>query len=80
LVTDGIGPEDLLSKGYMECVVQKAIDCGFDPIHAIQMATINVAEYFFLDGIIGGIGPGKYADLVIVPDLKMRPLNFPNKE
>lgn len=70
LVTDGIGPEDLLRKGYMEFVVQKAIDCGFDPIHAIQMATINVAEHFRLDGIIGGIAPGKYADLVIVPDLK----------
>jgi len=70
LVTDGIGPEDLLRKGYMEFVVQKAIDCGFNPIHAIQMATINVAEYFFLDGIIGGIAPGKYADIVIISDLK----------
>jgi adenine deaminase len=70
LVTDGIGPEDLLRKGYMEFVVQKAIDCGFNPIQAIQMATINVAEHFRLDDIIGGIAPGKYADLVIVSDLK----------
>ncbi len=68
LVTDGIEPGDLLEKGYMEFVVQKAIDCGFDPVNAIQMATINVAEYFFLDGIIGGIAPGKYADMLIIPD------------
>jgi adenine deaminase len=34
------------------------------------MATINVAEYFQLDGIIGGIAPGKYADIVIIPDPK----------
>jgi adenine deaminase len=27
-----------------------------------------VAEYFFLDGIIGGIAPGKYADMLIIPD------------
>ncbi|MBE9541134.1 MAG: adenine deaminase [Proteobacteria bacterium] len=67
LVTDGVEPGDLLEKGYMEVVVQKAIDCGFDPVHAIQMATINVAEYFFLDGIVGGIAPGKYADMVVIP-------------
>jgi len=70
LVSDGIRPGDLLKKGYMEWVVQKAIDCGFDPVHAIQMVTINVAEYFYLDGIIGGIAPGKYADIVIIPDPK----------
>ena len=68
LVSDGIRPGDLLKKGYMEWLVQKAIDCGFDPVHAIQMVTINVAEYFYLDGIIGGIAPGKYADIVIIPD------------
>jgi len=67
LVTDGVEPGDLLEKGYMEVVVQKAIDCGFDPVHAIQMATINVAEYFFLDGIVGGIAPGKYADMLVIP-------------
>ncbi|MBW2340230.1 MAG: adenine deaminase [Deltaproteobacteria bacterium] len=70
LVTDGIGPGELLDKGYLEGVVQGAIQCGFDPVHAIQMATINVAEYFYLDGIIGGIGPGKYADMVIIPESK----------
>ncbi len=68
LVTDGVEPGDLLEKGYMEVVVQKAIDCGFDPVHAIQMATINVAEYFFLDGIVGGIAPGKYADMLVIPN------------
>lgn len=70
LVTDGLSPEDLLEKGYMEYVVQKAIDCGFDPVTSIQMATINVADYFQLDGIIGGISPGKQADIVILPELK----------
>lgn len=70
LVSDGIEPKDLLFKGYMERIVQKAIDCGFDCINAIQMATINVAEHFALDSIIGGIAPGKYADILIIPDLK----------
>jgi len=68
LVTDGVSPRDLLEKGYMEGVVQKAIECGFDPIHAVQMATINTAEYFSLDGIVGGISPGKHADMVVIPN------------
>jgi adenine deaminase len=54
----------------MEFLVQKAIDLGFDPIVAIQMATINAAEHFSLDNIIGGIAPGKYADMVLIPDLR----------
>jgi len=68
LVTDGIEPRHLIQKGYMEFVVQKAIRCGFDPVTAIQMATLNVAEHFSLDHIIGGIAPGRQADLVIIPD------------
>jgi len=68
LVTDGVEPGDLLEKGYMEVVVQKAIELGFDPVHAIQMATLNVAEYFLLAGIIGGVAPGKYADMLVIPN------------
>ena len=69
LSTDGIAPEDLLEKGYLEYVLQKAIDCGFNPVAAIQMATLNVAEHFSLDSVIGGIAPGRYADMVIIPDV-----------
>lgn len=68
LVTDGVMPGDLIENGYMEYVVQKAIDCGFDPICAIQMATLNPAEHFGLDHAIGGIAPGKFADMLILPD------------
>ena len=68
LTTDGISPKDLMEMGYMEYLVQKAIDCGFDPVVAVQMATLNVAEHFGLDDRIGGIAPGKYADLVLIPD------------
>ncbi|BBO84570.1 adenine deaminase [Desulfosarcina ovata subsp. sediminis] len=68
LTTDGISPEDLIEMGYMEYVVQKAIDSGFDPVTAVQMATLNVAEHFGLDDRIGGIAPGKLADMVLIPD------------
>jgi adenine deaminase len=46
LVTDGLSPQDLTEKGGMEFVVRKAIEHGFDPIVAVQMATLNVAEHF----------------------------------
>jgi adenine deaminase len=69
LVSDSILPADLMENGYMEGIVQKAIDYGFEPINAIQMATLNIAEHFSLDHLIGGIAPGRYADLVIIPDI-----------
>ena len=69
LATDGISPADLMEKGYLEYVVQKAVDCGFDPVAAIQMATLNVAEHFRLDDIIGGIAPGRFADMLLIPDV-----------
>ena len=70
LATDSVEPTELIEKGYLEVVVQKAIDCGFDPVSAIQMATLNVAEHFGLDSVIGGIAPGRRADILMLPDVK----------
>lgn len=74
LVTDGITANDLLKKGYMEYVVQKAIDLGFSSMEAIQMASLNPAVHFGLDRLIGGIAPGRYADMALLPDVStMKP-------
>ncbi|MCL0058143.1 amidohydrolase family protein [Dehalococcoidia bacterium] len=70
LTTDGISPRRVMTDGYMEFVLQRAIDFGFDPILAIQMATLNVAEHFSIDDSVGGIAPGKCADIVVIPDPK----------
>ncbi len=69
LATDGPGPWQLLNSGYMDFIVQKAIDLGFNPVLAIQMASLNTAQRFGLDDFIGGIAPGKYADILVIPDL-----------
>jgi len=69
LVSDGLEPAELMEKGYMEYIVQKAVDCGFDPVSAVQMATLNPAEHFGLDHLIGGIAPGRFADLSIIANL-----------
>jgi len=36
----------------MDHVVQRAIDFGFDPIKAIQMATLNPAAHFAMDHVV----------------------------
>ena len=66
---DGVDPRQLVNDGYMDFIVQKAISHGFNPVSAIQMASINVARHFGLN-FIGGIAPGKLADIVVVPNLE----------
>ncbi len=67
--TDGIGPWQLVNQGFMDWLVRRAIELGFPPVQAIQMATLNVAEHFNLHDFIGGIAPGRFADIVMIPDL-----------
>lgn len=43
-------------------------EAGFHPLEVIQSATLNGAEALGMDGKIGSLRPGKYADLVIVDE------------
>jgi adenine deaminase len=70
LVTDSVSPEFLLEKGTMEYVAQEAIDLGFNPVDVVRMVTLNVAEHFGMDHMVGGIAPGRFADLCIIPDIR----------
>jgi adenine deaminase len=67
-VVDDRNCSDLLWEGDIDAVVRKAIDRGLEPVRAIQMATINAAEYFRLYDR-GGIGPGYRANLITITDL-----------
>ena len=40
------------------------------PISTATIATLNVARHFAIDDQIGGIAPGKYADIAVIPDLR----------
>jgi len=74
LVTDGTNPGLLIQKGYMQDVVQKAVDLGIDPMDAVRMVTLNPAEHLGLDTLTGGIAPGRHGDLLILPDARtMKP-------
>ncbi|MEE8472276.1 MAG: adenine deaminase C-terminal domain-containing protein [Dehalococcoidia bacterium] len=68
--TDGFDPKDMLEGGYMESIVRQGIAMGIAPVTAVQMATLNTAEHFRLDHLIGGISPGKMADMLIIPSLE----------
>jgi adenine deaminase len=62
-VTDDRHPKELLEEGHIDSMVRQAIRWGLDPILAIQMATLNAAEYFRLDDL-GAIAPGYRADII----------------
>ncbi len=67
-VVDDRSAYDLLHDGDIDAVVRKAIRLGLEPVRAIQMATINAAEYFRL-GSLGAIAPGYFANILVLDDL-----------
>lgn len=71
LVSDDRHPLDLLREGHLDFTVKKAISLGLEPVRAIQMVTINPAEYFGLRNL-GAIAPGYQADLVAFNNLSRR--------
>lgn len=69
LVTDDVLPETIATEGHMDLVVRRAVEAGIDPLVAIQMATVNGAEYFGLRHELGSIAPGRIADILFVERL-----------
>ena len=67
LATDGVDPEGFLEEGYLDASLKRALKLGVSPKLAYQMVTINVAEHFHVDHLIGSLSPGKMADIVIIP-------------
>jgi adenine deaminase len=63
-VTDDRFPADLIDEGHIDHIVRVAIREGLDPVTAIQIATLNAAEYFNLHDR-GAIAPGRRADLIV---------------
>jgi adenine deaminase len=65
-----VGPPLMFKKeGGIDNNIRIAVGYGLNPMTAVQMATINAAEYMRMDHEIGSIAPGKIADIVFVNDL-----------
>jgi adenine deaminase len=82
LVVDDRSGADILKDGDMDAVVRKAISRGLDPVRAVQMATINPAEYFRLSGL-GAVAPGYLANVLVLDsldDLKISQVYYRGKK
>ncbi|WP_371170266.1 adenine deaminase [Aliiroseovarius sp. 2305UL8-7] len=75
LCTDDCHSGTLVNDGHMNRVLRHAIDCGCDPLVALQMATINTATHFGLERELGSIAPGRRADVILTDDLTRLSVN-----
>ncbi len=69
LTPDWMDPPSILEAGYMDGLVTATIGQGVPPLTAIQMATLNPATYLGLDSELGGLAPGRIADVLLVDRL-----------
>lgn len=67
--SDDRHPVDLVKTGSINSCIDLVVREGISPVVAVQMATINCARNFRLDTELGGIAPGKIADILVVEDL-----------
>lgn len=68
--TDDKHAREIQQEGHINCNAARAIALGLDPMDALQMATVNAAKHFRLEGEIGSITPGRLADILLVDDLR----------
>jgi len=68
--TDDRNPVDLQEKGHLDYTYRLMMKLGINPLEAIQMLTINPATHLGLQDKIGGISPGKNADIIVVNNLE----------
>ena len=66
--TDDRIPADLIDEGSIDHMLRVAIAEGVDPLMAIRMGSYNTARHFGLKKH-GAVAPGRYADILILPDL-----------
>ncbi|MCH8859645.1 MAG: adenine deaminase [Thaumarchaeota archaeon] len=67
--SDGVDPLDLLHYGHIDHCIRESIQLGLDPIDAITMASKNCFDYYNMGKDLGGIAPGKLADILVFDNL-----------
>ena len=68
--TDGLDPADIERFGHIDHCVRESVKLGLEPIDAVTMASKNCFDYYNMGKDLGGIAPGKLADILIFDDLK----------
>ncbi|MDP3780117.1 MAG: adenine deaminase C-terminal domain-containing protein, partial [Nitrosopumilaceae archaeon] len=67
--SDGLDPVDIDKYGHINYCVKEAIKLGVEPIEAIAMASKNCFDYYNMGRDLGGIAPGKLADMLVFESL-----------
>lgn len=67
--TDGVTPKDLMEFGMIDHCIRKSVSMGMELIDAITIASRNCFEYYNMGNDLGGIAPGKLADILVFNDL-----------
>ena len=72
--SDGLDPSDIIKFGHIDHCIRESVKLGLNQIDAISMASKNCFDYYNMGKDLGGIAPGKLADILIFDDLtKMKP-------
>lgn len=68
--SDGLDPLDITNFGHIDHCIRESIKLGLKPIDAVTMASKNNFDYYNMGKDLGGIAPGKLADILIFDNLK----------
>ena len=72
--SDGLDPIDITRFGHIDHCIRESVKYGLSEIDAISMASKNCFDYYNMGKDLGGIAPGKLADILVFDDLKkMKP-------
>ena len=71
--SDGLDPLDITQYGHIDHCVREAIRLGMDKIDAISCASKTSFDYYGMGKDLGGIAPGKLADMLVFDDLEQKP-------
>ena len=69
LTADGSMPAFIRDHGFVDHLIRVAMKRGVAPVDAYRMATLNPATYIGREADLGGVAPGRYADLCLLRDL-----------
>ena len=68
--SDGLDPLDISKFGHIDYCIRESIKLGLEPVDAVTMASKNNFDYYNMGKDLGGIAPGKLADILVFDNLK----------
>jgi len=68
--SDGLDPRELESTGHIDHCLREAVRLGVPPAEAVAMGSRNCFDYYGMGARLGGIAPGRLADMALSDDLE----------